>query len=404
MGDYPDYLTTKKNIMQHYIMQRVIFTLLFLIVIVGVYSQNVHSDKTGIKATKFCSLSLELKGKEYDKLQLIIIGSNDKVNVIDGKKQDIYNWEFIYSDSVYQTNCYMQLFIPTNNKHTLHIVELHLLSQKGDTIKKNVFNVSPNQKIIASKYNEYLKKNIPFYKGKDVKFEQFIVSEKEKTDFSLGALCPFYMIDKTDTVNYMSALNRFETLVKENNNSQFLLSNLRSSLLDFKSNENIQSVYTAFSDEMQKSVFGQQIKWHLETKRFANMKLKNCVTETEESIILNRTPYTLVVFSASWCAPCHKLIPRLKEIYQELNDAIEFVYVSIDEAKTIEEWRKLIKEESILWRSLTTLNRLDEVKHAYTVDYIPLAYLVYPDKTFEIIDINNKGELKKLYKLCGRSI
>lgn len=366
-----------------------------------VHSQNVEPDSIKANKTEQSIFELELKGVEYEKLQLIVFDNNFKVGVINGTKTDIYHWKFTYPDSLYQTNTYMQLFIPTGDKMKLHIANLNLLSQQGDTIKRGGFNISPNRKYRAFKYAQKTVKSFQFYGGKDVTFDNFIVSEENLSDFSLGALSPFRMIDKTDTLNYQSDLERFVTLVKENNNSHFLLSRLRTSLLYIDSKEDVALVYTLFSDEMKKSTFGKQIKQYLAAKEFVNMKLANSDSGMDESILSNNHNYALVVFSASWCGPCHKQIPLLKKVYKDLSPSVEFVYISVDEAKTVEGWKQVVRDESIPWRSLLASDQLEKVKSTYFVESIPFSYLVYPDKTFETIDIRQEVDRRKLYGLCN---
>lgn len=375
-----------------------------LLFALGIHSQNKELESLKADTAEQCTLEIELKGTEYEKLQLIIIGHNQKTKSIDGEKIDACNWKFTYPNSLYQTSMYMQLFIPAEDKNTLHFASLHFLSQRGDTIRKNMFNVSPNEKYAALKYKQSFRKNFEFYGGKDVTFDNFVISEKRNTDLSLGALNNFHIIDRTDTANYQSNLEHFITLVKENNNSHFLLCNLRISFFDFKSKKDVALVYAPFSDEMKRSPFGREISQYLYANNFINMKLPSCETGVYESVLQGKSKYALVAFSASWCGPCHKQIPLLKKVYQDLNSTVEFVYISIDEANTVQEWKKVMRNESIPWRSLLASDRLAEVKSTYLVEYIPLLYLVYPDQTFEIIDIKKEADRKKLYNLCGRSM
>ncbi len=90
-----------------------------------------------------------------------------------------------FPDSVYQAHKYMHIYVPTGNKKTLHIILLHQISSKGDTIRVNVFSVSPNLKYSATFEHTNTVKNFDFYGGKDVTFDDFIVSTKKKSDFSL---------------------------------------------------------------------------------------------------------------------------------------------------------------------------------------------------------------------------
>ncbi|NLI36233.1 MAG: redoxin domain-containing protein [Bacteroidales bacterium] len=67
----------------------------------------------------------------------------------------------------------------------------------------------------------------------------------------------------------------------------------------------------------------------------------------KEQVIIDSKKYNLIVFSASWCGPCREEIPILKHIYNDLNAKLDIVYISIDEAKTVEAWQKLIQMEAI---------------------------------------------------------
>jgi len=67
----------------------------------------------------------------------------------------------------------------------------------------------------------------------------------------------------------------------------------------------------------------------------------------KEYIVSDITKYTFVIFSTSWCAPCHKLISLLKELYSKKNTVIEFIYISIDEDNRKKNWKELMVKEQI---------------------------------------------------------
>lgn len=378
-----------------------IFFLLILLYVLSTYAQN---ERIVNPSDQCCTLELELKGGEYDKMQLIIMDNNQVVHPIDGIKVGAFSWKFAFPDSLYAISANMQLSVPTGNKQELYMINLHLLTQDNDTIRKNVFSISPNSKYVAVKYRQHTVKGFQFYGGKDVTFDSYIVSDKKKTDFTLAALAPFTRINKKDTINYEADLNCFISSVNEHKDSHFLLMELEASLFNFKSKEDISLVYETFGDNLKQSIIGRKINQYLYEKKMMNMRLINSRTGVSEPILPNNGKHVLVLFSASWCPPCHKQIPLLKKIYQDLSPDMELVYISIDEINTVEAWRKLMFDESIPWKSFLALGTVPKVKEVYWIQYIPFSYLVYPDQSYEIIDVRNETDLRKLYDLCGHLI
>ena len=124
-------------------------------------------------------------------------------------------------------------------------------------------------------------------------------------------------------------------------------------------------------------------------------------TELPEPIIKDFSKINLVIFSASWCAPCIAEIPILKKIAEELSDKIGMVYVSMDETTTVDAWKKLMINKEITWRSVLAAYNLEEINQQFFTPGLPTVLMVYPDGKFETIEVRYDADLKKLYEIAG---
>ena len=60
----------------------------------------------------------------------------------------------------------------------------------------------------------------------------------------------------------------------------------------------------------------------------------------------------LIDFYASWCGPCRRLIPVLKEIYATHNPTGKLQIVGISVDREIEKWHQALEEEQMPWIQL----------------------------------------------------
>lgn len=93
--------------------------------------------------------------------------------------------------------------------------------------------------------------------------------------------------------------------------------------------------------------------------------------------------YVLIDFWASWCVPCRKDFPFLKQVYERYHDkGLEIINVSTDE--DVEAWRKAIAAESIgIWRQVADKQNASSVAPRYFVTGIPVKVLI--DKQGRIV-------------------
>lgn len=100
------------------------------------------------------------------------------------------------------------------------------------------------------------------------------------------------------------------------------------------------------------------------------------------SEMLGKSDYVLIDFWASWCSPCIRSLPSLKETYNKYKrDKFQILGVSLDEDKVA--WKEAIKNHQLTWHHVSDLNGWKcQGARIYAVNSIPCTVL-----------INNKGEI-----------
>ena len=85
----------------------------------------------------------------------------------------------------------------------------------------------------------------------------------------------------------------------------------------------------------------------------------------------------LLAFGATWCKPCKKNYPLLRELYTKYKNAnFEIISVNLDENKS--EWLKQIREYRLNWLHVSELKpwRENQNSKTFEVFYLPLYILV----------------------------
>lgn len=342
------------------------------------------------------TFEIELVGKNYDSLSLAIYREFAAPIRMPSVLQDNKVWQFNLPDSLYETTSYMRLIMPNTDEKTSHFIQLDLLKAEGDTIKLGQFNLTPDQKYTANYYSTDSLINDPFFRKECVIFDKFLVSESKPTDFTLRATQ--LNIDKEDEMNYSLAFSEYLSHVINNPNSQYLLNELKEKFEDFEK-EHASLAYSNFTETMRNSLNGKIIKNYLEATHFEDMQLTNPTNQQKEFIIQNSEKFNLVVFSASWCGPCHAQLPLLKELYAKQSEKLDIIYISIDEEATQKGWTDYMIKEQVPWRSLLAKDMTTEVRNRYYVKWIPYSILVYPNGEKQVVDIRKDADREILYNL-----
>lgn len=91
---------------------------------------------------------------------------------------------------------------------------------------------------------------------------------------------------------------------------------------------------------------------------------------------------------ATWCVPCRKELPHLKELHEKFKDNrnIEFVSISTDAGKDFEKWKNMITNDKMPGIQLFAGDNRDVIMKPYEIKAIPRFILIGKDGKIVTVD------------------
>lgn len=179
--------------------------------------------------------------------------------------------------------------------------------------------------------------------------------------------------------------------------------------------EDIKAIWEKLSPEVQKyGVNAKDVKSELEV--LAKVR-PGCPAPDFTANDINGKPFTLsslkgkvviIDFWASWCGPCRKSNPHMRELYAKYHKkGLDMVYVSDDDNNPAK-WKAAVEKDQLIGdgfhhvlRGLKitdpvkyTMDKTNDISDKYAIHYLPTKYLI--DKKGNIVCKINEGEDAKL--------
>ncbi|MFC0877846.1 TlpA family protein disulfide reductase [Saccharicrinis sp. FJH2] len=340
---------------------------------------------------KVHTIYMNIEGIKFDSIHLNMNVPGNLV-LYNGETSNQINWTFEIPDSTfieYYVNTFTCFETNQSGKPYKSVLIFNSDTLKSNAIFMNNSDSIPVNLMFSNKIPEgdFIVSNFSVESGTDPEVPLSLLFYRKYFDWAEGSL------------SYDEIINNYLNLVKKYPDSYALAKTVKM-MIDWPQAEDAKRIYDLFSERIKATDQGQYLKNYIERKLhfkvFENIKLPNWETEKPEYIIQDTSKYCLVVFSASWCGPCHEQIPVLKEIYNELGSKLDIVYVSTDRKKTMAAWKDLMIKEKIPWRSVLSGYENGQVSIKYFVTTIPCTYLVHPDSSFEELDVRDKKIREKL--------
>ena len=182
-----------------------------------------------------------------------------------------------------------------------------------------------------------------------------------------------------------------------------ILNNYLSKELSFPE---VQALYDSLSLRVKTSSIGKELQATLEKKKsvLTGAKAPDFSLPTpdgkEVSLSSVKGKCVLIDFWASWCGPCIRELPNVKEVYAKYHSkGFEVISISLDDNR--DKWVGAIKKHQLPWLQLSSLKGWKcPVAKLYNVSAVPAMVLL--DENGVIITNNARGEAlgNEVSKLC----
>ncbi|MDD3077921.1 MAG: TlpA disulfide reductase family protein [Paludibacter sp.] len=112
-------------------------------------------------------------------------------------------------------------------------------------------------------------------------------------------------------------------------------------------------------------------------EHFTDIKLPSITGDSLAlSDLVGKTDYVLIDFWATWCGPCMRSMPDMKDLYNKYKgQKLEVLGVSLDQDETA--WKKIVKEKELSWKHISDLaGWQSQGAKLYAINSIPATVLI----------------------------
>lgn len=385
----------------------------------------------------FISFFYELHLEKGDSLLIGI----EKIDVNQSKQIDYPIFTLLNSDETWSENNFDYLLYKHNIKSKAVVIDENELQKNkfdAEKIYENSIKLLDSLKFANSISDKFystnrINQNLKFatsrirkakYHNQKLKIENLKIKINDKELFDnkeyvrfLRALILFKYFKKSKRVKnsvLFDFINEQETFLNESAKEVLLDSYLKSIFFVEKQKFNeyltkFHSYNTNIELENKWNTIANKLKGNLKKLNTTNRTvgvLTNLVNDNEltfEQVLLrNKGKIVLVDFWASWCVPCRKEMPYLKDLKQKFNeDEFKVIEISIDNDYSA--WVRASKLESLSKEEenyIISNWKKSSLYKNFKIEAIP-RYLLF-DKNGKIINDNaprpSENELKKLIK------
>jgi len=156
--------------------------------------------------------------------------------------------------------------------------------------------------------------------------------------------------------------------------------------------DSLQLFYDRLGKKLQQTTYGKEVAVEMQQLRggspgsMAKDFTKTDINNNKVSLADFKGKYVLLDFWASWCVPCRKGNPHLKELYAKYKDkGIEFIGISDDDRDTTA-WKKAVEKDGLPWRQVLrglkyengTFDRSNDVSEKFGIHTLPTKILIDP--------------------------
>lgn len=171
--------------------------------------------------------------------------------------------------------------------------------------------------------------------------------------------------------------------------------------------DSMKKLYSAFPEKVKQSSYGKAIIAELEKRKIG---VPGTAAAAFASMDINGQPLSLsdlkgkvvlLDFWASWCVPCRKANPHLKELYTQYKDkGFEIVGVSDDDSKP-DLWKAAVAKDGLPWKHIlrgmkmtregdkVNIDRSKDILEFYNISSLPTQILI--DQQGKIIGRYGEG-------------